>query len=88
MNWKGDTHSLHLMSISLGDFLLHRYRALMSRRTGGVLQPTAFEPGGDGQIGQKWIVRIPLVPRVALVDEKLESEVAVMSCVMSTSVIS
>lgn len=46
-----------------------------------ICYPVAFSPDG---CGQKWIVRIPLVPRVALVDEKLESEVAVMKCVIRT----
>ncbi|RDL30802.1 uncharacterized protein BP5553_10147 [Venustampulla echinocandica] len=49
-----------------------------------ICYPVIFGPDGNGQ---KWIVRIPLVPRVALVDEKLESEVAVMNFVQQKTTI-
>ena len=43
-----------------------------------ICYPIVFESMAGGVADQKWIVRIPLEPRVELVDEKLENEVAVM----------
>jgi hypothetical protein len=43
-----------------------------------ICYPIVFKPMADGSVDQKWVVRIPLEPRVKLVDEKLENEVAVM----------
>jgi hypothetical protein len=34
--------------------------------------------GETGRKGDRWVVRIPITPRVAFVDEKLEVEVATM----------
>jgi hypothetical protein len=46
-----------------------------------ICYPVVFKSTVEGVPDQTWMVRIPLEPRVELVDEKLENEVAVMRLV-------
>ncbi|KAI1935159.1 hypothetical protein LOZ66_005465 [Ophidiomyces ophidiicola] len=48
--------------------------------------PVAFEDGTEG-MGEKWMVRIPLLPRLAFPEEKMRSEIATMKYIMEKTTI-
>ncbi|KAI1919447.1 hypothetical protein LOZ58_005213 [Ophidiomyces ophidiicola] len=48
--------------------------------------PVAFEDGTEG-MGEKWMVRIPLLPRLAFPEEKMRSEIATMNIFASQGIL-